>query len=186
LIIAFRKLQPRYKKVESTYLSAYKISGADKNIGTVLAIADYLLGISCARDNVKTVADKEVRFYGETLFGGLKDARKGLRMIRAFYYRDYQLLHDIYEEGQNPSDMKKIKSALNTHEDKGSFPTGYLLTCVYTSSFYLIGSLRCVTCVSFPLSSSRPLIPRTFICKWDVGVAYSHFGSRRLSQFGPQ
>ena len=152
----------------------------------MLAIADYLLGTSCARDNVKTVAENEVRFYGDTLFGGLKDARKGLRMIRAFYYRDYQLLHDIYEEGQNPAEIKKIKSTLNSHEDKGSFPTGYLLTCVYTSSFYLIGSLRCVTCVSLSLSYSLPLIPRTFICKWHVGVAYSHFGSRRLSQFGPQ
>ncbi len=87
-IIALRSLLTRFKKVESTYLSAYKISGADKNIGTVLAIADYLLGTSCARDNVKTVADNELRFYKDTLFGGLKDARKGLRMIRAFYYRD--------------------------------------------------------------------------------------------------
>ena len=107
----------------------------------MLAIADYLLGTSCARDNVKTVAENEVRFYGNTLFGGLKDARKGLRMIRAFYCRDYQLLRDIYEEGQNPSEMKKIKSTLNIHEAKGSFPTGYLLTCVYTSSFYLLGPL---------------------------------------------
>jgi hypothetical protein len=149
----------------------------------VVAIADYLLGTSCAGENVKTVAENEVRFYGDTLFGGFKDARKGLRMIRAFYYRDYQLLHEIYEEGQNPAEMKKIKSTLNSHEDKGSFPTGLHPTCVYTSSFYPV---RCVTCVSLPLSYSMPLIPRLFISKWHVGVAYCHFSSRRLWQFGPQ
>jgi hypothetical protein len=69
-------------------MKAYKLSGADKNIGTVLAIADYLLGTSCARANVVTVSDSELLFYGDTLFGGLEHARTGLRMIRAFYYRD--------------------------------------------------------------------------------------------------
>ncbi len=123
----------------------------------MLAIADYLLGTSCARDNVKAVADNEVRFYEDTLFDGLKDARKGLRMIRAFYCRDYELLHDIYEEGQIPSERKKIKTSLNCHEDKGSFPTGHLLTCVYTSSFHLLGSLRYVAFASLPLSYSLPL-----------------------------
>ncbi len=124
--------QPRFNKVESTYLKAYKLSGADKNIGTVLAIADYLLGTSCGRANVGTVSDSELLFYGETLFDGLQHTRTGLRMIRAFYYRDYQLLRDIYLEGHIPSEAKKITNALNSHEERGSFPTGHPVPCVHS------------------------------------------------------
>ncbi len=120
-------LLPRFNKVESTYLKACKLSGADKNIGTVLAVADYLLGTSCARDNVQTVADIKLLFYGDALFGGLQHARTGLRMIRPFYYRDYKLLHKIYLEGWNPMEVKRITTTLNSHEERGSFPTGHLL-----------------------------------------------------------
>ena len=93
----------------------------------MLAVADYLLGTSCARANVATVSENEMLFYGDTLFGRLQHARTGLRMIRAFYYRDYKLLRDIYLEGHNPSEAKKITTALNSHEERGSFPTGHLL-----------------------------------------------------------
>ena len=103
----------------------------------MLAVADYLLGTSCARANVATVSDSELLFYGDILFGGLQHARTGLRMIRAFYYRDYKLLRDIYLEGLNTSEAKKITTALNTHEEKGSFPTGHPLSFLHTLALVL-------------------------------------------------
>ena len=103
----------------------------------MLAVADYLLGTSCARANVATVSDSELLFHADILFGGLQHARTGLRMIRAFYYRDYKLLRDIYLEGHIPSEAKKITSALNSHEERGSFPTSHSLPCVHTHSFFL-------------------------------------------------
>ena len=104
----------------------------------MLAVADYLLGTSCARPNVATISESELVFYGDTLFGGLQHARTGLRMIRAFYYRDYKLLRDIYLEGLNTSEAKKITTALNTHEEKGSFPTGHPLCFLHTLALVLV------------------------------------------------
>ncbi len=104
----------------------------------MLAVADYLLGTPCARTNVATVSDSELLFYGDILFGGLQHARTGLRMIRAFYYRDYKLLRDIYLEGHNPSEVKKITTALNTHEARGSFPTGHPLYFLDTLALVLV------------------------------------------------
>ena len=78
--------------------------------------------------NVKTVADKELQFYQSALFGGSDTVRTGLRMIPAFYYRDYKLLREIYLDGvTTPVEIKKITKTLQTHEQRGSFPTGTLL-----------------------------------------------------------
>ena len=68
LVISFPAIYLSFKRVEATYLKAYKLSGADKNIGAVVAIAAYLLGDSCSYKNVKTVAENELNFYHSTFF----------------------------------------------------------------------------------------------------------------------
>jgi hypothetical protein len=117
-------LHNRFKRSEATYLKAYKISGADKTIGTVVAIAAYLLGQSSTGENMKSIAETEFSFYQSTLFGGSDTARTGLRMIPAFYYRDYKLLREIYLEGRTAPEIKKISATLKAHEERGSYPTG--------------------------------------------------------------
>ena len=92
-----------------------------------MAIAAYLLGESSTGDNVRSIAETELSFYQTTLFGGSETARTGLRMIPAFYYRDYKLLREIYLEGRTGPDLKKISATLKAHEERGSFPTGTLL-----------------------------------------------------------
>ena len=114
----------RFQKLEATYIQLYKLSGADKNIGTVINIAQYLLGQSCSDHDVDITAQKEFLFFQDNVFGGQKHARIGLRMIPAFYHRDYALVRDIYLEGQEGAAKNKITAALNKHEQTGSFPTG--------------------------------------------------------------
>ena len=75
LVISFPAIYLSFKRVEATYLKAYKLSGADKNIGAVVAIAKYLLGDSCSYKNVKSVAEKERNFNNPLcLVAQIKDA----------------------------------------------------------------------------------------------------------------
>jgi hypothetical protein len=85
---------------------------------------DNLLGQSCSDHDVDITAQKEFLFFQDNVFGGQEHARIGLRMIPAFYHRDYALVRDIYLEGQEGAAKNKITAALNKHEQTGSFPTG--------------------------------------------------------------
>jgi hypothetical protein len=127
LIITLPPYNFRFKKLEATYLKSYKISGADKNIGTVVAVAAYLLGKSSTRTNVEMVAGSELQFFQNSVFGGSELARTGLRMIPAFYHRDYNLLREIYMAGLTGAEAKRMTATLKAHEDRGSFPTGFTL-----------------------------------------------------------
>jgi hypothetical protein len=48
-------------------------------------------------------------------------------MIPAFYYRDYNLLREIYMAGLTGAEAKRMTATLKAHEDRGSFPTGFTL-----------------------------------------------------------
>jgi hypothetical protein len=91
----------------------YKVSGADKNIGTVVALAKYLLlGESCTGINWTEVAHFEYLFFAKRLFGNVtnEELKTGLTMIENYYLRDYRGL---------PMSCKKNKK-------DGSFPIGVL------------------------------------------------------------
>ena len=162
LVIPFPYFDDRFKKMEATYLKSYKISGADKNIGAIVAIASYLLGQSSSGRNVKLVAETELQFFQKHLFGGSEVARTGLRMIPAFYHRDYKLLRAIYLEGVTPAESKKITATLNAHEARGSFPTGSLLPRVThfvfplrvqcTTRSYLLAVIEFILTLTPPMS----------------------------------
>jgi hypothetical protein len=156
-VISVPAIYNSFKRVEATYIRQYKLSGADKNIGAVVAIAAYLLGDSSSNDNVKTVAENQLNFYQCTLFGGADNVRTGLRMIAAFYYRDYNLLREIYLDGRNPAETQKITKTLQQHEDRGSFPTGTLLAALppYTSiCIQLLSRLVCFILLRLPNSGT--------------------------------
>jgi hypothetical protein len=103
----------------------YKLSGADKNIGTVIELSKYLLiGESCTSIHWGDVAFAEYAILAQKLFGDAAygDAKKGLQMVRVFFLRDYT----------------DIDSGVNNYKKLGSFPIGKLLypiICFYMA-FY--------------------------------------------------
>jgi hypothetical protein len=87
----------------------YKLSGADKNIGTVLELSKYLLiWESCTSIHWGDVACAEYVILAQKLFGDAAnaDAKKGLKMVRAFFLRDYT----------------DIDSGVKNYKKLGSFP----------------------------------------------------------------
>ena len=100
-----------FKRVQATYTRFYRMSGADKNIGLVLYVADYLLGMSAIGGDKQMEAEEDVASIVDALFGGnYMRINTGLRMIKAYYTRDYNLISSEEERMRCMND--------------GSFPVG--------------------------------------------------------------
>jgi hypothetical protein len=116
----------RYRRCQAAFPRLYKLSGADKNIGTVLELSKYLLiGESCTSINWGQVACAEYAILAKKLFGDAanEDAKKELKMVRAYFMRDYT----------------DITPGVKNYKKLGSFPIGKFLKriiCLYIGSYY--------------------------------------------------
>ena len=99
-----------YKRAQATYTHAYKLSGAEKNIGIVLQLSNYLLGNSAFQGSMFQEPGEDRDSIVAALFGGNNDVIAGLNMIKAYYTRDYTLI-----------DCKREKKRC---KEDGSFPIG--------------------------------------------------------------
>jgi hypothetical protein len=99
-----------YKRAQATYTRVYKFSAAEKNIGLVLHLSEYLLGKSYFQGSMHMEPGEDRDSIVTALFGGNNTVVAGLRMVKAYYTRDYKLIECSTEKKRCKAD--------------GSFPIG--------------------------------------------------------------